>query len=103
MQNLFVIGGKYSGRYDTSCMFYDKQRNVWTSIADMMEGRENAACTVFEGKIVVSGGYWEKEIPDKFVSRFSCTIFETVQAYDFHENKWSSFHVCSMQEEIILQ
>ena len=28
----------------------------------MMEGRENAACTIFEGKVVVPGGYREQRI-----------------------------------------
>ena len=36
-------------------MFYAKRVNKWTSIAPMMEIRENAACTLFEGKIIVSG------------------------------------------------
>ena len=44
-------------------MIYNKQTNQWTSTADMMEGRENSACTVFEGKIVVFGGN-KKEIDD---------------------------------------
>ena len=37
-------------------MFYDKQSDNWSYVAVMTEGREYAACTVFQGKIVVSGG-----------------------------------------------
>ena len=47
MQNLFIISGRYpSGKYDKSCIFYDKQSGSWNSIADIMKGRTNAACTV---------------------------------------------------------
>ena len=30
--------------------------NAWKKIADLNVARNSAACTVFEGKIVVSGG-----------------------------------------------
>ena len=57
MGKLFVIGGKNKlERYDRPCVFYDKQSSIWHSFAPMIESRQNAACTVFEGKIVVSGG-----------------------------------------------
>ena len=63
MQKLFVIGGKdHWGRYDRSCMFYEKQSDNWSSFAAMMEERERAPCTVFEGKIVVSGGLTEVHV-----------------------------------------
>ena len=57
MQKLFVIGGRDTyNKYDRkdTCMFYEKQSDSWTTIEAMMECRENSACTVFEGKIVVS-------------------------------------------------
>ena len=39
----------------------------------MNESRYNAACTVFESKIIVSGGYESK----------------SVEAFDYYENKWT--------------
>ena len=46
LQQLFVI--------NWFPKFYHKLRNDWCSIAKMNELKEYAACTVFEGKIVVS-------------------------------------------------
>ena len=43
--------------------------------SDMNQNRENAACAVYEGKIVVSGGYKYDE------------IFKSVEAYDYYEKK----------------
>ena len=51
MRKLFVIGGNNRGRCRRSAMVYGKQSNSWTSIADMIRGRENAACTVFVVKL----------------------------------------------------
>ena len=73
-----MISGKDNWGYNRSCTFYDKQSKNWTSIAAMILGRENAACTVFEGKIIVSGGWFEYKN-------------NTIEAYDYHENKWSYF------------
>ena len=67
------------GNGDRSCIFYDKQSNSWSSISGMMESRENAACAVFEGKIVVSGGFRQFH------------TLNSVETYDYHENKWSNF------------
>ena len=33
------------------------KRDRWSQIADINENRDDAACTVYEGKIVVSGGW----------------------------------------------
>ena len=66
MQRLFVISGSVGWcKYERSCMFYEKQSEKWTSTSYMMEGRANAACTVFEGKLVVSGGSREEYIKPK--------------------------------------
>ena len=46
---------------------------TWTKIADMNEHRKGAACTVYEGKFVVSGSFYLK----------------SVEAYDYYENKWN--------------
>ena len=56
----------------------------------MIEGRSNAACTVFEGKIVVSGGRRgiRCNIP---MMRPMNPGMKSVETYDHHENKWLSF------------
>ena len=91
MDKLFIVGGKYwSGIYiySKACMFYDKQTCKWYSTAVMIEGREKAACTVFEGKIVVSGGSREIRCgPGLRTSRW----FNSVEAYDHYDGRWSSF------------
>ena len=100
MQKLFVVSGKhYSGlretSYDRSCMFYDKRSDKWTSIAATLEGREDAACAVFEGKIILSGGIRGKSIESKVkVGRhlmYNVSVLKSVEAYDYYVNKWSSF------------
>ena len=53
----------------------------WSQIADMNEERLDPACTVYEGKIVVSGG----------------TYLKSVEAYDYYDNKWT--HLPDMIEK----
>ena len=56
----------------SSCLSYDVKRDIWSQIADMNDRRFGAACTVYEGKIVVSGGF-----------------SSSVEAFDYYENKWT--------------
>ena len=59
MKKLYVCGG-YNGykQHSLKCCFkYDTKTSKWTNIADMNNYRYCAACTVFEGKLVVTGGY----------------------------------------------
>ena len=50
------------------------KNNKWTNLARTTENRFFASCTVFEGKIFVTGGQHTN----------------SVQAYDYYENKWTS-------------
>ena len=50
--------------------------NRWSQLTDMNESKYVAACTVYEGKIVVSGGWNNEEL-------------NSVEAYDYYENKWT--------------
>ena len=68
-QNLYVI---YSYVYSSKCIVYNDKDDKWSQIADLNEERIAAAFTVFEGKIVVSGGFQS-----------------SVEAYDYYENKWT--------------
>ena len=58
MSKLYLIGGciKSSGKSLSSCYSYDINSNTKNKIADLNVARYCAACTVFEGKIVVTGG-----------------------------------------------
>ena len=77
MKQVFVIGGTDTN----SCMKYDLNTEQWTNIANTLEIRDTSACTVFEGKIVVSGGC---------INNNSNRIgLRSVEIYDYHENKWS--------------
>ena len=51
----------------------------------MIESRRNASCTIFEGKIVVTGGYL---ISNDYNSL--CKL-KSSESYCFHENKWTQF------------
>ena len=57
MQNLFVIRGwKTSDKVLRSCITYTIKCDRWSQIAELEVNRANAACTVLEGEIVVTGG-----------------------------------------------
>ena len=76
MGNLYLIGG-YNISYEeslSSSYSYNFDSNTWIETAKLNKARDCAACTVFEGKIVVTGGYHD---------------LKSVEAYDCHENKWS--------------
>ena len=52
----------------------------------MIESREYASCTVFEGKLVVSGG------SNRVQGLYNCvSSLCSVEAYYAHENKWVNF------------
>ena len=67
---------KRAFRLFSNCYKYSLINGKWKSIASLNISRYSAACTVFEGKIVVSGGYNRGEL-------------KSVEAYDHHKNKWS--------------
>ena len=80
-QKVYIIGGKRvknRGRKEEkdlmSCFYYDTECEKWCQIADMNERRYDAACTVYEGKIVVSGGF---------------SNLATVEAYDYYGEEWT--------------
>ena len=81
MDNIYVIGGcnfgsivEYSLKFDPNCT----SENKWKEVFRMNQLRQHAACTVFEGNIVVSGG-----CADYMRS------LNTVESYDVVGNEWS--------------
>ena len=89
MKSIYVIGGcKYHNdfcltntiqynekKFQSYC--YKYEANNWTKVADLQNERCFSACTVFEGKIVVTGG------------NSNNGSLRSVEAYDHHENKWT--------------
>ena len=65
-KNLYIVN-------ETSFFLYNLKNDQWTQKAKMNQTRNYAACTVFEGKIVVTGG----------------VSLKSVEAYDYYENKWN--------------
>ena len=82
IDSIFLIGGNndyFNGYIDVerSCVVYDTTSEKYIEVAKMNDNRINAACTVFEGRVVVSGGK-----NDNWLSR-------SVEAYDHVADKWS--------------
>ena len=79
MGKMYLIGG-YNISYEeslSSSYSYNFDSNTWIETAKLNKARDCAACTVFEGKIVVTGGvYYLPQI-------------KSVEAYDYHEDKWT--------------
>ena len=69
MNNVYVIGGLIGYNRTNSCMDLNIKDNIWRRIARMKEARYVSACSVFEGKLVVSGGV-------------GSVYLNTVEAYD---------------------
>ena len=60
MKCLYVFGGMYltlANRQLNTCIKYCCETSKWIYIASMKTKRRYAASTVFEGKIIVSGGF----------------------------------------------
>ena len=58
MKSVYIFGGyiRTDGGALRTCLKYDTRNSSWSNISDMKNYRNHAACTMFEGKIVVSGG-----------------------------------------------
>ena len=79
IDGIFVFGGVILGDITNSCLQFDTKDYSWKKVATMNEVRSNAACAVFEERIVVSGGWSNAE-----------DYLNTVESYDVLPNKWST-------------
>ena len=80
MDNIFIIGGRDKNLIATSsCIKLNINKNRTEKIKNMNEARHVPACTTFEGRVVVSGGYVNANDHSN-----------TVEAYDHVANTWSS-------------
>ena len=78
-KKLFLIGGwvRRISKNIRSCCFYNFNSDNWTQMADLNKARDSAACTVFEGKLIITGGC---NVND---------VLKSVESYDYYENKWT--------------
>ena len=83
MEHIFIIGGCNDLISDPFyfCKKFDTKDTKWNEVAETNKARIDAASTVYEGRIVVSGGCIEN-------NRFNVT--NTVEAYDPFADTWSS-------------
>ena len=57
IDSIYTFGGFKSGRgYTNSCLEFDAKTLNWKEVAKMNRKKAFAACAVYEGNIVVSGG-----------------------------------------------
>ena len=82
MSDAYVLAGRL-GRVLTnrtnSCARFNIKTGKWTEIARLEEARSNASCAVFEGRVVVSGGFNDGR------------DLSSVEAYDHVADLWSCF------------
>ena len=77
MGNAYILGGFIQVETLNSCLMFTTADYSWKEVAEMNESRCFASCVVFEGKIVVSGGYNNRRL-------------NTVEAYDHVANTWTN-------------
>ena len=56
MDYIFIVGGHSHLTSTNSCLQFDTTEKNWKKVSEMIGARKFAACTVFQGNIVVSGG-----------------------------------------------
>ena len=82
IDKVYLIGGYLNDEETATCRYFDTNDNTWGIVASMKEVRSSAACTVFEGRIIVSGGWGVND------------ELNTVECYDHIADEWS--HMPSM-------
>ena len=76
IDSFYVLGGVLNN-YTNSCLVFNTTNKTWREVAGMYGGRDNASCAVFEGRIVITGGY----------NAIDGTL-NTVEAYDHIDDSW---------------
>ena len=78
LDKVFFVGGNLEEEITDTCIQFVTKDYTWKDVASMNEARFSAACTVFEGRVVVSGGLNNNDI-----------TLNTVEAYDHVADEWS--------------
>ena len=77
MGNIYIVGGRDRNLSPlSSCVKFDTKSRKWIEMAGMNLGRSDLACTVYDGKVVISGGSGDDR-------------FKSVEAYDHIADEWS--------------
>ena len=76
---LFIIGSYTHHEITNSCVEFDVKERKYSQICGMRVARSDAACAVYDGKIVVCGG----------VNRRFRNQLKSVECYDAAEDQWS--------------
>ena len=87
MKDLYIIGGRIKNKFENerlkTCLRTDFIASKWADIASTKSFRELSASSVYEGRIVLSGG--------KDFNYGLVTALKSAEAYDHHINKWVEF------------
>ena len=78
MDKVFIFGGIKDKIKTNSCLQFDTSDYSWKEVARMSEVRLYAACTIFEERVVVSGGIGIRN-----------DSLKTVETFDVLPDKWS--------------
>ena len=105
MDNIFIIGGfnrRYRKGYSmlyNSCLQFDatakEYDSQWVQKGRMNQDRKNAACVVFQEKVIVTGGVGYDEVDedaedyDYFDYADHLTALNTAESYDVAANVWT--------------
>ena len=81
IDNVYIIGGRMDDVIDghniATCFEFNTKSLEWNEISKMINPRKLSASSVFEGRIVVSGGWFNNRL-------------NTVEAYDHVRNTWEN-------------
>ena len=83
------------GKQLKTCLKYSTRSSKWSYITSVCNTRSYAACTVFEGKIVMSGGVFRSHGDIKSVEAYNCHINKWTRLPDM-KNKKASHETISM-------
>ena len=83
VDSVYVLGDFRSN----SCLKFDADSCQVTAVAGMNLRRSMAACAVFRGKVVVSGGYCGGYFENRQL--FDENFSDTVEAYDHSADEWT--------------
>ena len=85
VDQLFVVDGCFyqndsnaSNKITNSCLKFDTKEKIWIKVSNTKGARSCAACAVFQGSIVVSGGHGAHQ-----------QNLNTVESYDVFADEWS--------------
>ena len=99
--NVYVIGGRL-GIILNSCFKFDPSNYNWTEVAEINMPRYFALSAVFEGRIVVSGGFVNNDhTATKTVEAFDYIVISYILIHAKHDCCKIKAQIISYQEQVI--